>query len=279
MGLDTFIPSIWAGQLLSPLYKALVFGSVVNRDYEGEIRQYGDSVRINEIGDITVNNYTQYSATGLTWQELSSAQKMLVIDQAKSFSFAVDDIDMVQSKPKVMGEAMTRAAYAIADTIDQHIANKYTDAGITLTATTVTTTNVLSLVAKFGEELNKNNVPTAGRFLIVPPGFVTKLLLTVSGGVSTDAVPKETSPGQIANGFIGNVYGFNILMSNNVAQSSAGVYQPLALVRPAISYAGQLTKISAVQREDYFDQGVKGLYLYGSKVVRPYALATCAVTV
>jgi hypothetical protein len=277
MGLDTFIPSLWAGQLLSPLYKSLVFGSVVNRDYEGEIRQFGDSVRINEIGDINVNSYTKYGA--LTWQELSSAQKILLIDQAKSFSFAVDDIDMAQSKPKVMGEAMSRAAYAIADTIDQHIAGLYTDAGITLTATTVTTTNVLSWIAKFGEELNDNNVPTAGRFLILPPGLVTKILLTVSGGVSTDAVPKETSPGQIANGFVGNIYGFNILMSNNVQQSSAGVYQPLALVRQAISYAGQLAKIDAVKRESYFDEGIKGLYVYGSKVVRPYALATCAATV
>jgi hypothetical protein len=177
-----------------------------------------------------------------------------------------------------MAEAMSRAAYAIADTIDQHIAGLYTQAGITLTATTATTTNALSLVASFAEELNKNNVPTSGRFLIVPPQFVTKLLLTVSGGVSTEAVPKETSPGQIANGYVGSVYGFNILMSNNVAQSSAGVYQPLALVRPAISYAGQLTNIKAVEREDRFDQGVKGLYVYGSKVVRPYALATCALT-
>jgi len=277
MGIDTFIPSLWAGQLLSPLYKALVFGSVVNRDYEGEIRQFGDSVRINEIGDITVSDYTKYGS--LSWQELSSAQKTLFIDQAKTFSFALDDIDNAQSKPKVMGEAMTRAAYAIADVIDQRLASHYTEAGIVLTATTATTTNALSLVAKFAEELNKNNVPTSGRFLIIPPQFATKLLLTVSGGVDTLAVPKETSPGQIANGFIGSIYGFNLIMSNNVAQSSVGVYQPLALVRPAISYAGQLTSIKAVEREDYFDQGIKGLYVYGSKVVRPYALATCALTV
>jgi len=277
MGIDTFIPSLWAGQLLSPLYKALVFGSVVNRDYEGEIRQYGDSVRINEIGDITVSDYTKYGS--LSWQELSSAQKTLFIDQAKTFSFALDDIDNAQSKPKVMGEAMTRAAYAIADVIDQRLASHYTEAGIVLTATTATTTNALSLVAKFAEELNKNNVPTSGRFLIIPPQFATKLLLTVSGGVDTLAVPKETSPGQIANGFIGSIYGFNLIMSNNVAQSTTGVYQPLALVRPAISYAGQLTSIKAVEREDYFDQGIKGLYVYGSKVVRPYALATCALTV
>jgi hypothetical protein len=277
MGLDTFIPSLWAGQLLSPLYKQLVYGSVVNRDYEGEIRQFGDSVRINEIGDITVADYTKYG--NLSWQELSSAQKTLFIDQAKTFSFAIDDIDMAQSKPKVMGEAMSRAAYAIADVIDQRLASHYADAGNVLTAGTVVSSgSALTLVARFAEALNKRNVPTAGRFLIVPPEFVTKLVLGVSGGVSTDAVPKETSPGQIANGFVGSVYGFSILMSNNVAKVGQAFY-PFALVRSAISYAGQLTSIKAVEREDRFDQGVKGLYVYGSKVVRPDALATMALTI
>ena len=276
MGLDTFVPSIWAAQLLQPLYKSLVFASVVNRDYEGEIRQFGDSVRINEIGDITVSDYTKYGT--LTWQELSSAQKTLYIDKAKSFSFSIDDIDEAQSKPKVMAEAMSRAAYAIADEIDQDIAELYSEAGNTITATTVTTTNVLSWVASFAEALNEQNVPTAGRFLIIPPAIVTKLLLTVSGGVSTDGIPKETSPGQIANGFVGNVYGFNVLMSNNVYSASSGVYQPLALTRQAISWAGQLTQIKPVDIEDTFGQGVKGLYVYGQKVVRPFALATCTAT-
>jgi hypothetical protein len=151
---------------------------------------------------------------------------------------------------------------------------------VVLTAGTVATAaNALGVIARFAEGLNKKNVPTAGRFLIVPPEFVTKLLLSVSGGVSAEAVPKETSPGQIANGFIGSIYGFSILMSNNVAKSTATVFQPLALVRSAISYAGQLTSIKAVEREDYFDQGIKGLYVYGSKVVRPDALATMALTI
>ena len=276
MGLDTFVPSIWAANLLSPLYKSLVFGSAVNRDYEGEIQQYGDSVRINEIGDITISDYTKYS--GLSWQELSSAQKTLYIDQAKSFSFGVDDIDQAQAKPTVMAEAMTRAAYAIADEIDQHIAGLYTDAGITLVATTTTTTNALSWVADAAEQLNEANAPTSGRILIIPPAMLTKLLLTVSGGVSTTGVPKVFDNGVLVNGFVGDIYGFNILVSNNVQESSSGVYQPLFMTRDAISFAGQIAKMKAVQREDHFDEGVKGLYVYGSKVVRPAILGTCAVT-
>ena len=276
MGLNTFVPSIWASQVLSPLYKALVFGNLVNRDYEGDIRQYGDNVRINEIGDITVTDYTKYG--GLSWQELTSAQKTLSIDQAKSFSFGIDDVDTAQAKPSVMGEAMSRAAYAIADEIDQHIAGLYSDAAITLTATTLSAGVVLKWIAEAAEGLNEANASTSGRVMVVHPKQATHIMLALTGGATGTSVPKVFDNGTIVNGLIGSVYGFDIFMSNNVQQSSVGVYQPLFFTRPAISFAGQLTSIKAVEREDHFDQGVKGLYVYGSKVVRPAILGTCAVT-
>ena len=107
MGLENFTPAVWASELFVRLRKTLVHAATVNRDYEGQISEYGDTVKINEIGPITVSDYTKYN--DLTWQELSSAQKMLLIDQAKSFSFQVDEIDNAQKKPKVMGGAMSEA--------------------------------------------------------------------------------------------------------------------------------------------------------------------------
>jgi len=276
MGIDTFVPSLWAAQMLESLKKSLVFASVVNTDYEGQIRQMGDSVRINEIGAVTVNDYSKYGS--LSWQELTSAQKTMFIDQAKSFSFAVDDVEMAQANLNVMGGAMSEAAYAVADEIDQHIAGLYTNAGITLTATTGTTTNALTWIVDAATKLNEANAPTQGRFLIVPPKFIALLQKAATGIVSADAVPKVFDNGMIVNGFVGSLFGFNILMSNNVQESTSGVYQPLFLTRSAITYAGQLTKIKALEREDYFDMGVKGLYVYGSKVVRPSILGTCAMT-
>jgi hypothetical protein len=277
MALDTFVPSLWAASMLKPFYKNLVFGSVVNRNYEGQIRQMGDSVRINEIGSVTISDYTKYGS--LSWQELTSAQKTLYMDQAKSFSFAVDDVDIAQANMNVMPDAMQEAAYAMADEIDQHIAGLYTEAGETVTATTLTTTNALAKIAEFAEEMNKNNIPTGGRFLIIPPQWLTKILLAISGAVSADGVPKVFDNGVIANGFVGSIFGMNLLVSNNVQESSSGVYQPIGLTREAITHAGQITNIKMVEREDYFDQGVKGLYVYGSKVVKPAALVTCALTV
>ena len=277
MGLDTYVPSLWAPALLAPLYKSFVFGSAVNRDYQGMITQMGDSVRINEIGNVTISDYSKYGA--LDWQELSTAQKTLLIDQAKSFSFAIDNIDTVQAAGKdSMTKAMTNAGNGIADEIDQHIAGLYTDAGITVSAVTPSAGSILQWVADCAEGLNEANANTNGRIMILPPKAITLLTLAVSGGISTTGVPKTFDNGVLVNGWVGEIFGFNILMSNNVQTSSSTVHQPMFMTREAISFAGQITKLKAVEREDYFDEGMKGLYVYGSKVVRPAILGTSAMT-
>lgn len=280
MGLQNFIPEIWSAKLFVRLRKALVFGDVVNNDYEGEIKNMGDTVRINEIGPITVSDYTKYGA--LTWQALTSAQKVLLIDQAKSFSFAVDDIDSVQMNPKVMNDAMNEAAYAIADTIDQFIAGLYTEAGVTGSATyigssasslSVSSGNVIETLSYISRYLSESNVPEANRWIVIPPWTHQKLLLAEVGGISATAVPKIAT-GEVIPGYVGQALGFSeIRVSNNVSTNSTQ-YRVMAGNRQAISYAGQVSKIKPVERESYFDEGVKGLYVYGGKVVRPEALCT-----
>ncbi|MFA5750381.1 MAG: P22 coat protein - protein 5 domain protein [Candidatus Shapirobacteria bacterium] len=286
MGLENFIPEIWSAKLFVRLRKALVFGDVVNKDYEGEISGMGDTVRINEIGPITVSDYTKYGA--LSWQALTSAQKTLLIDQAKSFSFAVDDIDTVQMNPKVMNDAMAEASYAVADTIDQYIAGLYAQAGVIGNSAAIGTAgaslacssgNVIEILSYASRYLSEHNVPEAGRWIIIPPWFHQKLLLAEVGGISATAVPK-ISTGEVIPGYVGQALGFSeIRVSNNVScASAAGQYRVMCGARTAISYAGQVSKIKAVEREDYFDQGVKGLYVYGAKVVRPDALCTLYLT-
>jgi hypothetical protein len=287
MSLNNFKPTIWSDKLLTRLQKDLVFASVVNHDYEGPISGFGDTVKINEIGDITVSSYT--SGGTLTWQSLTDAQKILLIDQAKTFSFTIDDIDAAQANPKVMNAAMQAASYAVADTIDQFIAGLYAGAGIYNTTNmgsaaapiATTTGNVLLTLSYIGRYMDEKNVPKQDRFLLIPPWFHQKLVLTEVGGLTATAVPKVFSDGVLTSGYVGQVYGFNLLLSNNVTNTgSAGsvISAIMGLNRTAISYAGQISKIAAVNRESYFDEGVKGLYVYGAKVVRPDALAVSYVT-
>ena len=123
MSITRFRPEVWSAQLLVALRKALVFAqaNVVNRDYEGEITAAGDTVRITSISDPTIGTYVPNS-TVITPEELTDAQRTLVIDQAKYFAFKVDDIDARQARGNVMPEAMNRAAYKLRDVVDQYIA-------------------------------------------------------------------------------------------------------------------------------------------------------------
>ena len=280
MGLENFTPNIWSGKLFVRLRKSHVFGGVVNTDYEGEISGAGDTVNINEIGPVAVSDYTKYTA--ITWEALTSAQKKLLIDQQKYFAFTVDNIDRAQTKPKLMNGAMGEASYSIADEIDQHIAGKYAEAGVTGSATyigssgssiSVSTGNVIETLSYVQRYLNEANVPTPNRWGILPPWVHQKLVMAEVGGIANTAVPKIRDDGVIAQGFVGEAFGFQLFMSNNVSNNGTQ-YRPMFGTRQAISYAGQITEIRAVEREDYFDQGIKGLYVYGCKVVRPNALCT-----
>jgi hypothetical protein len=282
MSLNSFKPTIWSSKLFVRLQKNLVFASVVNRDYEGDISGYGDTVKINEISDITVSDYTGT----LTWQTLSDAQKILLIDQKKSFSFSLDDIDKAQMNPKVMNAAMQAASYAVADVIDQFIASLYSGAGITNTTymgsaaspISVSTGNVLLTLSYASRYLDEANVPTQNRFMVIPPWLHQKIVLTEVGGINAAAEPKVFSDGVLTSGYVGRLYGFDLLLSNNVQASASNVSAIMALNRTAISYAGQVSQIKAVEREDTFDEGIKGLYVYGGKVVRPAALACLHLT-
>ena len=283
MPLDTLNPTIWAPAFLKPLYKSHVFAGLTNKQYEGLISSYGDSIKINEIGAITINDYTKFSVSGSTstaisWQALTAAQKMLIIDQAKYFSFAVDKVDLTQNLPKPIEQGLEQAGYAMADTIDAKIAEVIGDnSGNIITAASVSAGSALALLSTYARKLDEKNVPQDGRFIVIPPFFHQDLLEAVSGGISATAVPKEFTGGVLASGFVGNLYGLNILMSNNCATSS-GTAIISAFHRDAVAYVGQLSELRYVEREDYFDRGVKGLYLYGIKVIRPDAIVTCDVT-
>lgn len=280
MAITNFIPQVWTGKLLNALDKALVYGQagIVNRDYEGEIKQAGDTVKINSIGDVTIKSYTRNSDIDAP-QELTDAQQMLTITQEKYFNFAVDDVDRVQATPDVMGEAMSRSAYGLRDAADQFIAAKYTEVPSanmigtdaspkTPTANTAGTAAYEYLV-DLGIILDTNNVPSEGRFVIVPPWFYGLMQ-------KDDRFVKYGQPPQdavLTNGFIGRAAGFDIAKSNNVPNTSNTLYKIIAGHPMAFSYAEQIVKVEAFRPERRFSDAVKGLHVYGGKLVRPYAWA------
>jgi hypothetical protein len=281
MGLENFTPEMWSGTLFVKLRKSLVFGGLTNKNFVEDVFAYGDTVHINEIGPVTVNSYTKHST--LTYETLSSAQKTLIIDQASSFSFKIDDIDKAQNNPKVMDGAMSDAAYRIADTIDQFIAGVYAQAGATPSVTTyigavggslsVSSGNVIETLSYAQRYLGEANVPTQGRWITLPPWLTQKLVLAEVGGISAIGVPKVMDDGAIVNGYIGRAFGFDIFESNNVS-TNATQYRVMCGDRSAISYGGQIAEIEALRLQTTFADAARGLYVYGAKVTRPEALLT-----
>ncbi len=278
MAIDNFIPTIWSARLLQNLQNALVYGQpgVINRDYEGEIREAGSTVKINAIGAVTVGNYTK-NADITPPETLNDEQLQLVIDQAKFFNFQIDDVDRAQQQPKIMAEAMREAAYALANTADQYIAGLYTQVhtGNQIGTTAAPKTDLgtpgkaYEYLVQLGVLLDENNVPTTGRWVIVPPWFHGLLLqdqkFVATGGSNAEAT--------LRNGMVGEAAGFTVLKSNNVPNTAGGKWRIIAGHPMAWSYAEQIRSVEAYRPERRFADAVKGLHLYGAKVIRPKALA------
>lgn len=273
--LTTFIPQIWSAQLLISLKKSLVYGQegVVNRNYEGEISGYGDTVKINSIGTITVGDYTK--DTDIQNPEtLTGAQTTLTINQSKYFNFQVDDVDKAQTNPKIMNQAMVESAYALRNVADSFIAStmvagveEENQIGTDESPIVPTADDAIDYLVDLGVKLDENNVPEEGRWVILPPWYHALI----------EKSPKyqytESGQGVITNGIVGRIAGFNVLKSNNVPNQEGAKYKILAGHAIATTYAEQVNDVEAYRPEKRFADAIKGLHLYGAKVVRPEALA------
>lgn len=281
MAITNFIPEVWAAELLSSLKKALVYGGpgVANRNYEGEISDSGDTVKITSISRPTVGTYTKNSTT-ITPETLTDAQRSLLIDQSKYFAFEIDDIDMRQARNGggLMSEAAAEAAYALADVADSFIAALYSgaDAGNALGTVSVTTPALaVTQLINLGVKLDNANVPKQGRYVVVPPWF-HGLLLGSDLFVRVDA--SGTSEG-LRNGIVGRAFGFDILVSNNAPLVTGDDYAVMAGYPGAISFAEQIVKTEAYRPESSFSDALKGLHVYGAKLVRPSGIATVVASI
>jgi N4-gp56 family major capsid protein len=277
MTLSNFIPTIWANEIARNLEKYLVYAQpgVVNRDYEGEISGAGSTVKINGIGPVTIGDYVKNTDIADP-ETLTDAQTTLVINQQKYFNFQVDDIDKAQTKPKVMANAMLRAGYGMRDAIDQYIASLYTDAAAANLIgsdgtpkvpdnTAGSASNVYNLIVDAAVALTNSKVPTEGRWMIVPPWFYGKLL-------KEDKFVKANEAGTdqaLRNGIVGRAAGFTILQSHNVPNTASTKYKIMFGISDGLTFAQQITQVEGYRPQLRFADAIKGLNVFGAKVVYP----------
>ena len=282
MAVTNFIPELWSARLLNALDKSHVFANVVNRDYEGDIKKMGDTVHINTIGAVTIGTYTQNTDFTSGPETLATTDQTLTIDQAKYFNFQVDDIDAAQAAGDIMDKAMTRAAYGLADASDKYIAGILAGAAdasnlVSSSAVALTSSNVYENVVKMRTILDKANVPTAGRWLVIPPEMYALILLddrfVKTGG--------EMAEGILRTGLVAQAAGFDIYLSNNCVSANVSektTYTITGGVDSAATYAEQIVSTEAYRPEKRFADAVKGLHVYGAKVVDKAQLACLKAT-
>lgn len=274
MAVTTFIPELWNARLLYALEKAHVATNLVNRNYEGEISNHGDTVHINTIGAITVKSYTKNTDIDAP-ETLTTTDQTLVIDQAKYFNFQVDDVDKVQAAGELVDTAMGRAAYALADVSDAYLlgviaagAAAENTIGSAAAPIALTASNVYENIVKLKTKLDKANVPNTGRTIVVPPDVHSLLLLDDRFAKSTATAGQEA----LINGLVGRIAGFDVYMSNNVKTGTGTdtgktpYFEITAQITDATTYAEQVIKTEAYRMESRFADAVKGLHVYGAKV-------------
>ena len=278
MAVDTFIPEVWSAALLAALSKSLVYGTVANREYEGTISRAGDTVHINTISDPTIATYTKNS-TAIDPETLTTADQTLLINQSKYFAFEVDDVDarQVENGGALLAAASERAGYGLADTADQYIAGLYTgvDAGNDLGIVSVTSADLAyTQLVNLRTKLDEANVPYQARWVVVPPWFEA-LLLDNAKFVQYTAAAND----RLENGRVGRAAGFEVHKSNNVPNPAGDDHVVIAGYPGALTYAEQINSVEAYRPDSSFSDAIKGLHLYGSKLVRDTGIATVTASI
>lgn len=264
-----FIPEVFSKLLQAKFYKKSVLPAISNTDYEGEISGQGEKVVIRTVPAVTINDY----AGTITTQELTTAKVEMLIDKAKYYSFKVDDVLAAQADIDLLDKASSDASEGMRIAVETDVLSSSVTGATTIgSQTTVTASNILTSILDMSTTLDTLNIPEEGRYIVLSPEFVS--LLKQSELRQAYLTGDSTSP--LRNGKVGIVDRFTVYQSNMLYTPStggdAGYTHVLAGHPKALSFASQFTNTETVRMESTFGDQVRGLKVYGSKVVTPDAL-------
>lgn len=270
MAVTRFIPEIWSALLMQSLKKTHVYGALCNRNYEGEIQAAGDTVRITSISRPTVRDYERN--TDISYEELTDAQRTLPIDQEKYWAFTLDDVDKAQARGDVTPTAMLEAAYGLRDVADRFVAGLYTGvvSGNNLgTRAPTSPGEAYDTLVDLGVKLDEADVPEDGRWVTLPPSFHGMLQKDQRFTSLADSGTTAT----LRNGLVGEAAGFSIHKTNNAPNPTSDHRVVTAGHPMAMTFAEQIVNTEAFRSQTRFADAVRGMHVYGAKLLRPEALA------
>jgi len=290
---SSWLPEVFSKKVQVAFRKSAVAEAICNTDYMGEIAQFGDTVNIIKEPQISVNSYTRdatLSSTDLTDEEL-----VLQVDQAKYFQFEVDDLEARFSHVNWQQIASDNAAYKLKDSFDSNVLQAAVTGATTNTYGTASApidtghasgeVDPLNVLARLARQLDDNNVPEENRWVVAAPQFYEELAQTSSKLMSVDY---NQGDGGLRNGLVasGSLRGFKMYKSNNMPTvtgtgSFSGSSLPTVLAghMSAMSCAQSLSTVETVRSTTSFRDIVRGLLVWGRKVLRPESLALATITI
>lgn len=292
-----FIPELWSGKLIENFYDATVLAAISNTDYEGEIRQYGDTVNIRTTPEITIRDYVKGQT--LTVENPDKPKIQLVIDKGEYFACVEDDVDKVQSDINLMDTWTKDASERMKIKIDQRVltdiltgiasTNKGATAGEQTASFNLGTTgsplsvtkdgaggtkSVIDLIVDLGTVLDEANCPEQNRFVVIP----AKMAGLIKKSELKDASLTGDNMSVVRNGRLGMVDRFTLYVSHNLKVDTGGKFNLIAGNKMGFTFASQMTNMETIRSESTFGNIVRGLQVYGYKVVKGEALAQAVVT-
>ncbi len=274
---SAFIPEIWSQKLNTLLAKNCVMLQCVNRNYEGEIKNQGDCVKIITPAPVSISTM---DSSAITYSELAPTETDLVIDQKKFFAFKINDVAQAQANTNIMNAHLDNAKNAIEQVQDSYLLGQHTNVAATNTVGTEASAVALdkstiyqnfvnlALKLKNSDAVSNNQKP----WVVINPSIEAYLLQSPEF-ISAYNVADKT----LREGAIGRIAGMDVLVSTNLTEVD-GKYYVLAGTNEAITFASQLAKIESLRDKDSFSDLVRGMYLYGAKTVKPKSLAKMIVT-
>ena len=267
---------LWSAKLNNMLEKECVMLQCVNRNYEGEIKNQGDKVKIITPAPVTISTLTTSS---ITYNELEPTSTDLVIDQKKFFAFKINDVAQVQANTDIMEAHLQNAKNAIEEVQDAYLLSMHANVdennivGSESVPVTLDKTTIYENFVNLAMKLKDSNAVKAGKrpWVVINP-LVESYLLQSTEFIGANNVADET----LREGAIGRIAGMDVLVSTNLTPVSNNYYI-MAGTNDAITFASQLARIESLRDKDSFSDLVRGLYLYGAKTVQPKALAKMVV--
>ena len=277
MSITNFIPTVWSEVLYEELSKKYVGVANCNREFDGDIKEMGSEVKVCGISPVTVFEYAK--GENLPYlEELSDNCVTIPVSMAHAFNFIVDDIDIAQSHPNLMRAAMRSAAEALANSADAFVYRLYDE---------IPEHRVISDTAATYETF-LDDIIKARQLILEGGGCNSDIVLEVSPAVASLILKAKIMYGTsdnskaLDNGYLGSICGCDVYVSHNVESDYEGdrkVFFCMMRTKRAIAFVDQLTKIDAYRPENRFADAVKGLHLFGGKVIYPGEVTLLKVSI